>query len=123
MFAVILLIFMMDIFLLVNIQILNSFNFGISELVNQLKTLVGMRVCLQRNHVWFMARNFRKTLEISSLQVVQELMKLKFLMETICSNHVLKLEISVELVSQLISAIVEICSLAVVAMVSSESLM
>jgi len=123
MFAVILLIFMMDIYLPVNIQILNSFNFGISELVNQLKILVGMRVCLQKNHVWFIARNFRKVLEISSLQEAQELMKLKFLMETICSSHVLKLEILVEQFSQLISAIVEICSLAVVAMVSSESSM
>ena len=68
-----------------------------------------------------MPRNFRKTPEISSLREDQELMKLKFLTETTCSNHVLKLEILVELVSQLISATAEICSLAVVVMVSSES--
>ena len=122
-FVVIPSIFMMDISLQVNILTQNNFNFGISELVNQLKILVGMRVYHQRNHVQFMPRNFRKTPEISSLREDQELMKLKFLTETTCSNHVLKLEILVELVSQLISAIVEICSLAVVVMVSSESLM
>jgi hypothetical protein len=70
-----------------------------------------------------MPRNFRKTLEISLLLVDQELMKSKFLTETTCSNHVLKLETSVEHVSQLISVTVEICSPVAVVMVSSESSM
>ena len=50
-FAVILSIFMMDIYLQVNILILNSFNFGISEPVNQSKTSVGMKAYHQRNLV------------------------------------------------------------------------
>jgi len=50
-FAVILSIFMMDIYLQASIPILNSFNFGISEPVNQLKTSVGMKAYHQRNLV------------------------------------------------------------------------
>ena len=50
-FAVILSIFMMDIYLQVNILTLNSFNFGTSELANQSKILVGMRAYHQRNLV------------------------------------------------------------------------
>ena len=50
-FAVILLIYMMDIYLQVNILTPNSFNFGISEPVNQSKISVGMKAYHQRNHV------------------------------------------------------------------------
>ena len=61
-----------------------------------------------------MPRNFKRTLVISLLRVDLELMKSKFLTETTCSNHVLKSEISVELVSLSISATVETCSHVVV---------
>ena len=50
-FAVILSIFMMDIYLQVNIPTLNSFNFGILELANLSKISVGMRAYHQRNLV------------------------------------------------------------------------
>ena len=67
-----------------------------------------------------MPRNFKRTLVILLLPVDLESMKSKFLTETTCSNHVLKSEISVELLSLLISATAEICSLAVEVMVSLE---
>ena len=121
--AVIPSIFTMDIFSLVNILTLNNFNFGISEHVNQSKISAGMRAYHQRNHVSYMPRNFRKTLEISLSLVVPELMKSKFSTETTCLNLALKSEISVELPSPLISATVETCSPLVVVMVSSESSM
>jgi len=123
MFVVIPSIFMMAIFSQVNIQTQNNFNFGISELVNQSKISVGMRAYHQRNLASFIPRNSKRTLEISLSLVDLELMKSKSSMEIICSNHALKSGISVELLSQLISATVEICLLAVVVMVSSESLM
>ena len=113
----------MDIFSQDNIQILSNFNFGISELVNQSKISVGMRAYHQRNLASFMAHNSKRTPEISLSLVDLESMKSKSSMVTTCSNHALKSEISVELLSLLISATAEICSLAVVVMVSSESSM
>ena len=67
-----------------------------------------------------MPRNFKRTLVILLLPVDLESMKSKFLTETTCSNHVLKLEISVELVFLSILATVETCSHVVEEMVLSE---
>jgi len=79
-----------------------------------------MKVFLQKKLAKFTALNSKRTLEILLSLVVVERTKLKFLMETTCSNHVPRSKILVELLSQLILVIKEICSLAVEVMVSLE---
>ena len=114
------LIYMTVIFWLVLTLIPDSCNYGTLVLASQSKISLGMRVFLQKKLAKFTALNSKRTLEISLSLVVVEPTKLKCLMETICSNHVPRSKILVELLSQLISVIKEICSLAVEVMVSLE---
>jgi len=119
-FVEILLIYMTVIYSLVLTLIPDSCNYGTLVLVSQLKISLGMRVFLLKKLAKFTALNSKRTLEIWLSLVVVELTKLKFLMETTCSNHVPRSKILVELLSLLISVIKEICSLAVEVMVSLE---
>ena len=97
MFVVTPLIYMMVIFLLEPTPIPINCNYGTLVHVSQLKTSLGTKVFLQKKLAKFTELNSKRTPEILSLLEVVVLMKLKFLMETICSNHVLKSKILVEL--------------------------
>ena len=123
MFVEILLIYMTVIFSLVLTLIPDSCNYGTLVLASQSKISLGMRVFLQKKLAKFTELNSKRTPEILSLLEVVVLMKLKFLMETICSNHVLKSKILVELHSQQISVIKETCLPAVEVTVLLEFLM
>jgi hypothetical protein len=111
---------MMVIYLLELTQIADNCSCGTLELVNQLKISPGMKVFHQRKHAKSMELNSKRTLEISLLQEVVEPTKSKYLMATICSNLAHKSKILVELLSQSISAIKEICLPAEEETVSSE---
>lgn len=85
-----------------------------------LKILIGMRVYHQISHASSMLLNSKRTQVTLLFQVDLEQMKLRFSMQTTCSNHVLKSEASVELASQSISVTLETSLLVVEEMVSSE---
>ena len=85
-----------------------------------LKTSIGTKAYHLTSHALYMLLNSKRTQVISLYQVGLVQMKLRFLMQITCSNHVLKSEALVELASLLILATVETSLLAEEVMVSSE---
>ena len=86
-------IFMMASSWLGPIRTTNNSSFGTLVLVSILKTLIGTRAFHPISHALYMHHSSRRTQVILSFQEDQVQMKLKFSMQTTCSNHVHKSEV------------------------------
>lgn len=91
-FVVIQLIYMTGSYWQDPIKTPSSFNYGTSAHVSTSKISPGMKAFRLTNPASCMHHNSRRIQVISLFQVVVELMKLRYLMLTICSNHALKSE-------------------------------